>query len=102
MQQDIADKVRQNPKYAELVKKRTGFAWLLSMVMLGIYYAFIIVIAFQPSLLATPISEGSVITVGIPVGVIIIISAFILTGFYVHRANTEFDVLTDEIKKELK
>jgi uncharacterized membrane protein (DUF485 family) len=102
MQQEIAEKIKQNPKYAELVKKRTGFAWGLSIVMLIIYYAFILTIAFKPTLLATPISAGSVITIGIPIGVVIIISAFILTGIYVYRANTEFDVLTDEIKKELK
>jgi uncharacterized membrane protein (DUF485 family) len=102
MQQEIVDKVRNNPKYHELVTKRTRFAWLLSIIMLIIYYAFILVIAFQPTLLATKISPESVITIGIPIGIFIIISAFILTGIYVWRANSEFDLLIKQIKEDLK
>lgn len=100
MNQDMIDKIKNNPKYAELVGKRTRFAWILSIVMLVIYYSFIMVIAFAPSSLATKISEGSVISVGIPVGIVIILSAFILTGIYVFRANGEFDELTNQIKED--
>ena len=102
MQQDIVDKVKNNPKYQELVSKRTSFVWILSAVMLAIYYGFILTIAFAPQVLGIKLSEGSVITVGIPIGVIIIISAFILTGIYVYRANGYFDNLTKQIKEELK
>jgi uncharacterized membrane protein (DUF485 family) len=102
MQQEIVDKVINNPKYHELVTKRTRFAWLLSIIMLIIYYAFILVIAFKPTLLATKISSDSVITIGIPIGIFIIISAFILTGIYVWRANSEFDLLIKQIKEDLK
>jgi uncharacterized membrane protein (DUF485 family) len=45
---------------------------------------------------------GSVTTVGIPVGIGVILSAFILTGIYVRRANTEFDELTAKIKAKAK
>jgi uncharacterized membrane protein (DUF485 family) len=41
-----------------------------------------------------------VITVGLPVGVIIILAAFLLTGIYVRRANSEFDDLNHDIIKE--
>lgn len=100
MNQDMIDKIKSNPKYAELVGKRTRFAWILSIVMLVIYYSFIMVIAFAPSSLATKISEGSVISVGLPVGIAIILSAFVLTGIYVFRANGEFDELTNQIKED--
>lgn len=102
MQQEIVDKVKNNPKYHELVTKRTRFAWILSIIMLVIYYAFILVIAFKPTLLATKISPDSVITLGIPIGILIIISAFVLTGIYVWRANSEFDLLIQQIKEDLK
>jgi len=102
MQQEIVDNVKNNPKYHELVDKRTRFAWILSIIMLVIYYAFILVIAFKPTLLATKISADSVITIGIPIGILIILSAFILTGIYVWRANGEFDLLIKQIKEDLK
>ena len=102
MQQDVIDKINANPKYKELVTKRTSFAWILAALMLTVYYSFILTVAFVPQVLGTPISEGSIITVGIPVGIAVILFAFLVTGIYVFRANSEFDRLTKEIKEELK
>jgi uncharacterized membrane protein (DUF485 family) len=101
MQQDLVHAIKSNPKYHELVSKRTKFAWTLALTMLGIYYAFILVIAFNKQVLSQPLWAGSVTTVGIPVGIAVILSAFALTGIYVFRANSEFDRLTSEIKEEV-
>jgi uncharacterized membrane protein (DUF485 family) len=102
MQQEITARIRNNPKFAELVRKRTKLGWQLSILMLIIYYAFILVVAFAPSVFGTPIMEGSVISAGIPVGIAIIIAAFVLTGIYVRRANGEFDELNRQIIEETK
>jgi uncharacterized membrane protein (DUF485 family) len=92
-----AGKIIRNPKYAELVRKRSGFAWALSALVLAIYYGFIAIIAFAPKFLGTPLSEGGVTTIGLPIGVGVILSAIALTGIYVYRANGEFDRLTKEL-----
>jgi uncharacterized membrane protein (DUF485 family) len=102
MTQEMIEHIRNNPKYQQLVKTRSTFAWRLSLVMLVIYFAFILTIAFDPSLLGTPLGKSSVTTVGIPVGVAIIFIAFILTGLYVRRANGEFDELSRDVKAELE
>jgi len=83
------------------VAKRTRFAWMLSAAMLVIYFGFIFIIAFAPKSLGTPIGSG-VTTIGIPLGLFVIVSAFVLTGIYVHRANTEFDAITREIVEDIK
>ena len=101
MSQNIYDRVQANPKFAELVQKRSSFAWKLAIIMLVVYYAFILVIAFSPSLFAIKIGEG-VTTLGIPVGIGVILIAFVLTGIYTQRANGEFDDLTNQIKEELR
>lgn len=49
-----------------------------------------------------PISDGSVITIGIPIGIAIIVLSFILTGIYVHKANTDFDRITENLIKDLE
>jgi len=102
MKQDMVDRIKNDPDFIQLTRERSKFAWTLTIVMLVIYFGFVLVIAFNPSLLGTPLSEGSVTTVGIPVGVGVIISAFILTGIYVRRANSEFDELTARIKAKAK
>jgi len=94
------EQVKNNPKYQKLVSERSKFAWRLSIIMLVVYYAFILIIAFKPSLLGAKIGAG-VITIGIPLGIAIIFIAFILAGIYVKRANGEFDQLTKEVRDEL-
>ena len=47
-------------------------------------------------------SADSVTTIGIPIGMIIIVFAFILTGIYTKRANGEFDDLSNKIKNTMK
>jgi uncharacterized membrane protein (DUF485 family) len=94
-------RIRREPLFRELVNKRTRFAWALSAAMLVIYFGFILVIAFAPKVLGTPIG-GGVMTVGIPVGLLVIVSAFVLTGIYVYRANSEFDPITLQIKERVK
>lgn len=101
MNEPIIDRIQRNPKFAELVQKKTSLSWLLSSVMLVIYYGFILVIAFSPKTLGIPLSHGSITTIGIPIGILVILSAFVLTGIYVRRA-TEFDKLTREIIEEAK
>ena len=38
---------------------------------------------------------------GIPIGVGVIAFTVLITGFYVRRANTEFDALNEEILKDV-
>ncbi|GAA0349629.1 DUF485 domain-containing protein [Morganella psychrotolerans] len=102
MSESIYQQVENNPRFQELIRKRSRFSWTLSIITLVLYVSFIILIAFDPQWLGTPISEGSTITRGIPVGVGLIISAFVLTGIYTVRANGEFDRLTAEILNEVK
>ncbi|MDP3266681.1 MAG: DUF485 domain-containing protein [Sulfuricurvum sp.] len=102
MKQEMVDRLKNDPDFLQLVRVRSKFAWTLTIVMLVIYFGFVLTIAFDPSILGTPLSTGSVTTVGIPVGVAVIVSAFLLTGIYVRRANGEFDELTRRIKDKAK
>ncbi|EGV30781.1 protein of unknown function DUF485 [Thiorhodococcus drewsii AZ1] len=102
MQQESVDAIKAHPRYQELVCSRKCFAWNLTFIILAIYYGFIMVIAFVPSWLGTPIAAGATTTIGIPVGVAIILAAFALTGIYVARANGRFDALTKEIREDMQ
>ena len=102
MEKQLVEKIKSNPDYQELVSKRNGFAIKLSIAMLVVYFTFILTIAFNPSALAIPLSADSVTTVGIPIGIAVIIFAFVLTGIYTKRANGEFDDLANNIKESIK
>jgi uncharacterized membrane protein (DUF485 family) len=93
-------RIRQNPKFAELVQQRNALARTLTIAMLVIYFGFILLVAFAPGFLAIKI--GTVTTIGIPLGLLVIVSAFVLTGIYVAKANTSFDRLNDELLREVR
>jgi len=100
MTKEQVEQVKNNPKYQKLVSERSRFAWTLSIIMLVVYYAFIMTIAFSPKTLGIKMGAG-VLTIGIPIGIAIIFIAFILAGLYVRRANGEFDQLAKEVREEL-
>ncbi|MCR6631971.1 MAG: DUF485 domain-containing protein [Magnetospirillum sp.] len=93
------ERIRANPKFKELVAKRTRMAWLFSAVVLAAYYGFIALVAFAPQLLHVPLTEGRT-TWGVLAGAGILVLSWILTGLYVRRANTEFDEINNEILRE--
>ena len=92
-------RIEANPKYHELKRKRNGFGWTLTVLMLVVYYGYIALIAFDKKFLAQPIGAG-VTSLGIPIGMGVIIFTIVITGIYVRRANGEFDTLTKEILKD--
>lgn len=95
------ERVRQNPKFHELVRKRTRLAVTLSVIVMGAYYCFMMVVAFAPDILRTPLSEGANLTVGVPVGAAIIVVSWLLTGLYSHFANGEFEDLNKDVVREV-
>ena len=102
MQNNIYEKIRANPKYHQLVSTRNSYGWVMTILMLVVYYGYIALIAFNKSFLAQPLSSTGVTTIGIPIGVGVILFTIIITGIYVRRANTEFDALKEEIIREAK
>ncbi|BCD88614.1 membrane protein [Pseudomonas solani] len=96
--QDL-DRIRQHPDFIQLVKRKQRLTWSLTAAMLVIYYGFVLLVAFAPGLLGRSLS-GGVTSVGMLVGVVIILLAFGLTGIYVTRTNRVLDPLNDKLKQE--
>lgn len=99
---DLYEHVKHNPKFHQLVTQRSRLTWGLSLIVILIYFSFILTIAFAPDLLGKPLFVGSSVTLGIPIGICIIVMAFILTGIYVRRANKTFDQINQQIIDEAK
>ncbi|ANI84951.1 MULTISPECIES: DUF485 domain-containing protein [Kosakonia] len=99
---NIYQQIENSAHFRELVARRQRFAFFLSIIMLIIYVGFILLIAFAPHWLGTPLHEGTSVTRGIPIGIGVIVISFVLTGVYVWRANGEFDRLTKAVLSEVK
>ena len=99
MTDPVVDKIRSNPKYQELRARRNRYGWILTILMMVVYYGFIALITFDKAFLAQPVGDG-VTTLGIPIGLAVIVFTILITVMYVRRANTEFDALNQQILKD--
>ena len=99
MEADLAQRIARNPKYQELKARRSSFGWLLTVLMLIVYYGFVMLVAFNKPYLSQRLGEG-VTTVGMPIGFGVIVFTIVITGIYVRRANKEFDALSEEVARE--
>ena len=85
-------RIEADPNYQKLVSKRKSFGWTLAIVTLVIYYGFIAIVAFAPQVIATKVWGN--FTIGIILGLVLILGSILLTGIYVARANSRYDDLT--------
>jgi uncharacterized membrane protein (DUF485 family) len=99
MAQETWDKIRANPKFHAFVSKRNTYSIVMTVLGALAYYGFILLVAYNKEFLATKIGAG-VMTIGIPLGVGVIVFTIILTWIYVRRANSEFDTESEAIVKE--
>ena len=97
----LAQKIASHPKYQELKAKRTRFGWWLTLAMMVVYYGFILLVAFDKQFLAQRLGSG-VMTLGMPVGLAVIIFTIVITAIYVRRANNEFDALAEDLNKAVQ
>jgi cation/acetate symporter len=101
MSADIYDRIKKNPKFTELVNKRSGYAWMLTFIVLILFYGFILLVAFNPALMSLRLGgEAAMITLGPVIILSMFVLFWVLTAMYVRRANGEFDELTRTLISE--
>ena len=98
--QDVLDRVTKNPKFLEFVAMRSTYSIIMALVSASAYYGFILLVAYNKEFLATKMGAGMTTSIGVPIGVAVIVFTIILTWIYVRRANTEFDAINESIIKE--
>ncbi len=102
MDERQVDAILQNPKFKEMVTKKSKLSWTLTAIMLFVYVGFMLLVGYNKEFLLTPISPGSVTTWGIPLGLSIIVLSFVLCGVYSYIANSKLDQLNDEAMREVE
>jgi uncharacterized membrane protein (DUF485 family) len=100
METTLAQRIAAHPSYRELKARRSSFGWWLTGAMMVVYYGFILLVAFDKPLLASRLGDG-VMTLGMPIGLGVIVFTVLITAIYVRRANREFDRLSDDIQQAM-
>jgi len=92
--------VLSNPNFQALVRERSGFGWTLTIIMLVIYFGFILLVAFGKGFLATKIG-GGVTSIGMIIGLLVILSAVVLTGIYTQLFFCRDAATTEKLRRDL-
>lgn len=95
------DRILQNPKFKEMVRKKALLSWSLTIIMLIVYVGFMLLVGYNKEFLISSFS-GGVTTWGIPLGLSIIVLSFVLCGVYSYIANKTLDPLTQDAIKEVQ
>jgi uncharacterized membrane protein (DUF485 family) len=89
-----------SPEFKALVKRR----WRVSMVMLVLlfvsYYGYVLVVAGNKEFVSQKID--GVTTLAIPLGVAVIVFAWLLTAIYVAWANRSYDPEVERLRNEIR
>lgn len=72
-----------------LASRRWRFAILLTVLMIVTYFGFILLVAYAPGLLGTLLQPG--LSIGIVLGVLVIVMVWAITFAYVRWANLRYD-----------
>lgn len=102
MAADIYARIRANPKFAGFVSTRNRYSIVMAILGAIAYYGFILLVAYDKEFLARKLGAGMVTSLGIPIGVGVIVFTIIITWVYVRRANGEFDDTNAEIIREAR
>jgi uncharacterized membrane protein (DUF485 family) len=100
--QPIYQAVLKDPRFRVLEAKRRRLSWTLAAIVLANTAWYTLATAFYPDfgfarLWGEPIGPGYAVTWGIVIGALQTVLFIALVGYYIYRANGEFDALTDAI-----
>ncbi len=87
-------------EFKELVSRRWAISIVLTLVLFLTYYGYILLIAVDKTAMARKV--GDVTTLGIPLGVAVIIVSWALTAIYVVWANRVHDVRVRQLKDKVE
>jgi uncharacterized membrane protein (DUF485 family) len=85
---------------ASLSAARWRIAIILTLTMMILYFGFILLVAFNKPLLGRSIAPG--LSLGILLGVVVIISSWVLIWIYTRWANRHYDAHVAELRRGVR
>ncbi|MEO7097444.1 MAG: DUF485 domain-containing protein [Polyangiales bacterium] len=76
--------------------RRMRLAAVLTLATMATYFGFILLVAFDKPLLGRQLAPG--LSVGIALGAVVIVVAWLLTGIYVRWANKHYDAAIHRLR----
>ncbi len=95
----MKERILNSPEFRMIVRSKNAISIILTVLELFIFFGFIILLAYGKEFLNQKIYGP--ITVGIPIGIGVIVLSWILTGIYVAWANKSYDEKVASVREKL-
>jgi uncharacterized membrane protein (DUF485 family) len=91
----------ESPAFRRLVSRRWLISTLLTIALFLVYYGYILLVALDKPFMARRVGSG-VTTLGIPLGVAVILLSWMFTAIYVAWANRYYDAEVRRLRNQIK
>lgn len=95
----MKERILNSPEFRMIVRSKNAISIILTVLELFIYFGFILLLAYGKEFLNQKFYGP--ITVGIPIGIGVIVLSWILTGIYVAWANKSYDEKVANVREKL-
>ena len=85
----------ESPEFKELLRKRRSFVLPATVFFMAWYFGFIILAGYAPDFMGESIYEG--FTVGYLLALSQFVMVWVLAGWYLRRADRDFDPLAEKV-----
>lgn len=92
--------VQESESFSQLRRTHRSFVFPLAIISLVFYLVFVLLAAYLPDLMATPVFGH--VNVGLLLGLAQFVWTFVVTGWYVWYANRRLDPRSAAIREELE
>lgn len=99
---EILRRLPGHPAYERLKTLRRRMAFGFAGICIGLCTAFILTAVFSPAALAVPVNGIGTVTSGLLCATGLILLSWLLTGAYIHIANTRFDAMCTRLLSEVR
>jgi len=98
----VAQRIKTQPEYLDLVRRRSRFAWMLAGGPAFLLVSFLACIGWFPGVLAYKLTDGGLFTVGMLYGLVIMGTSLCATGWYLRRSAREFEPIQKKLLEQFK
>lgn len=91
--------ILESSEFKDIVKSKNSVSLILTALELILYFGFVLLIAYNKEFLGQKIYGP--VTIGIPVGIGVIVLSWVLTGIYVLWSNKSYDERVSKMKEKL-
>lgn len=95
-----AHAILQDPEFQALAKRKNAISLGLTAVMFLVYFGYMGLLAKNHEIVNRPAVGGA--SLGIPLGIGVIIFTWLLTGVYVAWANGTYDGMVASVKSKMR